>query len=114
MTVTATLNEDCLSRPGDPKVVTVSVGAASDTATEGTDYDDGGGLHADDPRRRDDRDRDVHAGADGRRRVPRETRTLSVSGSTTAATMAGTVLTVTPTELTVTVDDAAPPPRESR
>ena len=46
---------------GSATAVTVAVGYTGDSATEGTDYADGVGLHGDDRGERDERDGDVHA-----------------------------------------------------
>ena len=102
VTVTATLNAD--SRVGATDV-TVSLGETGDTATEGTDYTavadftvtiDGGSTSGTETFTLEPTDDGLAEGDEE----------LSVSGSTTAATMAGTVLTVTGTELTITDDDA--------
>ena len=101
VTVTATLNAD--SRVGST-AVTVSLGETGDTATEGTDYTAVADFTV-----------TIPAGAtdgtatftltptnDG---LAEGDETLSVSGSTTAATMAGKQLTVTGTDLTIGDDD---------
>ncbi len=49
---------------GSATAVTVAVGDTGDSATEGTDYADGVGLHGDDRGGRDERDGDVHLDAD--------------------------------------------------
>ena len=52
---------------GSATAVTVAVGDGGDSATEGTDYADGVGLHGDDRCLVDERDRDVHLDADAGR-----------------------------------------------